>query len=42
MQKNLRSKICDYVIQMEKGLVVDSYRIDSTSVDGLKKFIEFK
>jgi len=35
-------KCCDYVIQMDNGLVVDNYRIDNTSVDGLKKFIEFK
>ena len=33
-------KCCDYVIQLDNGLVADSYRIDINSVDRLKQFIE--
>ncbi len=33
-------KCCDYVIHMDNGAVIDSYRIDNTSIDRLKKFIE--
>jgi energy-coupling factor transport system ATP-binding protein len=33
-------KCCDYVIHVDNGVVTDSYRIDNTSIDRLKKFIE--
>jgi energy-coupling factor transport system ATP-binding protein len=35
-------KCCDFVIHMDEGCVKDSYKIDNTSMEKLKKFIELK